>query len=95
MSKVIAGITLCVLFIAGAPLGPFAVSGLAFGAAGVAFIFSAEHRRERWLAFLDLASHLLSLVDDAVDGGAIHHPRLLAVQPENLFQTGHVIFGLT
>src|SRR5262249_41770866 len=44
---------------------------------------------------LDLARDLFGLVDDAVDGGAIHPPRLLAVQLEDLFQTRHVILGLT
>ena len=43
---------------------------------------------------LDLAGHILGLVDDAVDGGTIHHLGLFAMQPEDLFHTHHVVFGL-
>src|SRR5437667_9315250 len=36
---------------------------------------------------LDFAGHILSLVDDAVDGAPLHHLGLFAMQPEDLLPT--------
>ena len=43
---------------------------------------------------LDLAGHVLGLVDDAIDGRAIHASRLLAEQLEDLLQAHHVVLCL-
>ena len=54
---VMAAIVLGVAFIAGTPLVPLtATTGLA-GVLGLIFVMSADYRRERWLAFLNLAQH--------------------------------------
>ena len=54
---VMAAIVLGVAFIAGTPLIPLATTAGLASAAGMVFIMSAAYRRERWLAFLDLAQH--------------------------------------
>jgi len=54
---VMASIVLGVAFIAGTPLVPLAgTAGLA-SLVGLVFVMKADYRRERWLAFLDLARH--------------------------------------
>ena len=54
---VMASIVLGVAFIAGTPLVPLAgTAGLA-SLVGFVFVMKADYRRERWLAFLNLAQH--------------------------------------
>lgn len=54
---VMAGMVLGTAFVGGAPLVPLSATIGAVGLAGAGFMLSAEYRRERWLAFLDLAKH--------------------------------------
>ena len=53
---VLSAIVLAVVFIGGAPLIPLAGVAGALGATALAFVLSTQYRRERWTAFLDLAS---------------------------------------
>ena len=54
---VLSGIVLSMAFIGGAPIVPLASTVGLVGLAGAAFTLSAQYRRDRWLAFLDLAKH--------------------------------------
>jgi cell division protein FtsW len=54
---VLAAIVLGLAFIGGTPLGPLAGTTGAVGVLGLIFVMRASYRRDRWLAFLDLASH--------------------------------------
>ena len=54
---VLAAIVLALAFIGGSPLIPLAGTVGAVGLAGAAFTLSAQYRRARWLAFLDLAKN--------------------------------------
>ncbi len=54
---VMASIVLGVAFIAGTPLIPLGATAALASAVGMVFIMKADYRRERWLAFLDLAKH--------------------------------------
>ena len=54
---VLASIVLAVAFIGGSPLIPLTGTVGAVGLAGAVFTLSAQYRRDRWLAFLDLAKH--------------------------------------
>jgi cell division protein FtsW len=53
---VLGAMVLAVVFIGGAPLIPLAGVAGALGLTSLAFVLSTEYRRERWTAFLDLAS---------------------------------------
>lgn len=50
---VIAGIVMCVLYFAGAPIVPFTAVAALIGTAGVGFMLSSPYRRNRWLTFLN------------------------------------------
>ena len=52
-----AAIVLGVAFIAGTPIIPLGLTAGAASLFGLVFIMSAPYRRERWLAFLNLAQH--------------------------------------
>ena len=54
---VLSGIVLAMAFIGGAPIVPLASTVGLVGLAGAVFTLSAKYRRDRWLAFLDLAKH--------------------------------------
>jgi len=54
---VMASIVLGVAFIGGTPLVPLGATAGAAGLAGLVFVMKADYRRERWLAFLNLAQH--------------------------------------
>jgi cell division protein FtsW len=54
---VMAAIVLGVAFIAGTPIIPLGLTAGAASLFGLVFIMSAPYRRERWLAFLNLAQH--------------------------------------
>ena len=54
---VLSGIVLALAFIGGAPIVPLASTVGLVGLAGAVFTLSAKYRRDRWLAFLDLAKH--------------------------------------
>ena len=54
---VLSAIVLALAFIGGAPLVPLASTLGLVGLAGAVFTLSAQYRRDRWLAFLDLARH--------------------------------------
>jgi cell division protein FtsW len=54
---VLAAVGLTVCFVAGAPLVPLATASAGAAAVGLLFVMSTEYRRDRWLAFLDLAGH--------------------------------------
>ncbi len=54
---VLGSIVLAVVFIAGAPMTPLAGVTAGMGGIGLVFVMSADYRRERWTAFLDLAAH--------------------------------------
>jgi cell division protein FtsW len=54
---VMAAIVLGVAFIAGTPIVPLGATTAAASLFGLVFIMSAAYRRERWLAFLNLAQH--------------------------------------
>ena len=53
---VLGALVLAVMFIGGAPLIPLAGVAGALGVTSLVFVLSTEYRRERWTAFLDLAS---------------------------------------
>jgi cell division protein FtsW len=53
---VLGALVLAVMFIGGAPLIPLAGVAGALGLTSLVFVLSTEYRRERWTAFLDLAS---------------------------------------
>jgi cell division protein FtsW len=53
---VLGALVLAVMFIGGAPLIPLAGMAGALGVTSLVFVLSTEYRRERWTAFLDLAS---------------------------------------
>jgi len=54
---VVSSIGLTVCFVAGAPLVPLAAASGVAALIGGVFVMSTEYRRDRWLAFLDLAGH--------------------------------------
>lgn len=54
---VLVAIVLAIAFIGGTPLVPLATVSAGAGLLGLLFVASAPYRRDRWLAFLDLASH--------------------------------------
>jgi cell division protein FtsW len=54
---VMASIVLGVAFIGGTPLVPLGATAGAAGLASLVFVMKADYRRERWLAFLNLAQH--------------------------------------
>jgi cell division protein FtsW len=54
---VMAAIVLGVAFIAGTPIIPLGLTAGAASLFGMVFIMSATYRRDRWLAFLNLAQH--------------------------------------
>jgi cell division protein FtsW len=54
---VLAAVGLTVCFVAGAPLVPLAAASAAAALVGGLFVMSTAYRRDRWLAFLDLAGH--------------------------------------
>ncbi|MGD9702071.1 MAG: putative lipid II flippase FtsW [Acidimicrobiia bacterium] len=53
---VLGALVLAVVFIGGTPLIPLAGVAGALGLTSLAFVMSTDYRRERWTAFLDLAS---------------------------------------
>ena len=53
---VLSAIVLAVVFIGGAPIIPLAGVTGALGVTALTFVLSTQYRRERWTAFLDLAS---------------------------------------
>jgi cell division protein FtsW len=53
---VLVAIVLAIAFIGGTPLTPLAGVGMLAGAVGMLFVASTPYRRDRWLAFLDLAN---------------------------------------
>src|SRR5262249_20254177 len=54
---VMAAIVLGVAFIGGTPLVPLATTAGVASVVGLVFVVKTDYRRERWLAFLDLAQH--------------------------------------
>lgn len=54
---VLAAIVLSMAFVGGSPLVPLGATAGAVALTGAVFMLSAEYRRERWLAFLDLAKY--------------------------------------
>ena len=53
---VLSAIVLAVVFIGGAPIIPLVGVAGALGVTALSFVLSTQYRRERWTAFLDLAS---------------------------------------
>jgi cell division protein FtsW len=58
---VLCSIVMAVAFIGGTPVTPFLGVTAGVGFTGFAFVISTPYRRDRWLAFLDLASHRSTL----------------------------------
>jgi cell division protein FtsW len=54
---VLCALVLGVAFIGGVPIVPLGATFGAVGLVGLLFVMQADYRRERWLAFLDLAQH--------------------------------------
>jgi cell division protein FtsW len=54
---VLAAIVFVMAFLAGAPLMPMALTGVAGGAVGLMFVMSSTRREARFTAFMDIAAH--------------------------------------
>lgn len=54
---VLAAIVFVMAFIAGAPVVPMAITGLASSLAGMTFVWSSPRRQARFTAFMDIAAH--------------------------------------
>jgi cell division protein FtsW len=54
---VVCAIVLTVAFIAGTPITPLSMTAGAFGLVGMLFVLSTPYRRERWLAFRNIAKY--------------------------------------
>ncbi len=79
---VLGSIVLAMVFIGGTPLTPLLASGTGMGIVALGFVYSADYRRNRWTAFLDLANNkdhygyqvwqsLIGISDGGITGAGI------------------------